>query len=213
MRLNVAWVALALVVVLAGCGRREIDFGRQSGHEYSNRYLGLSLLLPEGWHVQPEEVNRQLMARGRQILAGEAEESAASTERAANLQTVPLFSVFKHPPGAVVEFNPNMIGLADRTDQMPGLANGRQYLQHARRMIEEGGVTQMRVLDDSRSELIGGVDFYIMDLEIDSGGITMRQEQYVTLRGEYALILVITYDNEADREVMLAAARSLRFED
>lgn len=169
-KLTCTLVACA-VVLLGGCERRasdEIDFGGIKNSVYQNKYFGLSVKLPAEWSVLDQEAQRLLVETGGKMAAG-ADKNLKAVIKASEMQTVYLFTAFKHPLGAPVTFNPGIMCLAERVRQMPGIKRGKDYLFHARKLLESGQI-EYSFPSEISTESVGGQDFDVMHAETLMGG-------------------------------------------
>src|SRR5687768_3672288 len=112
-----ALVSLFLILV-CGCGESRVqqkkaaqavmELGKVENGVYQNSYFGLSIPVPQGWYVAPNETMDQLMKQGAKTVSGN---DAAMQSAIESAPTVNLCSIFEHPPGAPVDFNPSMLGV------------------------------------------------------------------------------------------------------
>jgi hypothetical protein len=197
---------------LTGCGKRaseEIDFGSIKNSVYENQYLGFKVALPQTWSVQDQEAQRQLMALGKGLVAGDDRDLNAML-KASEMQTVNLFAIFKHPRGAAVAFNPAIMAVAESVRQLPGIQRGKDYLFHARRLLESG---QMHISfpREVYTEQLGGIDFDVMDLEFSVGGSVVKEKYYTTIKKGYALGFIEIYVTEEEESFERAVLGSIQF--
>jgi hypothetical protein len=205
-------VIAALALLTTGCRRKasdEMDFGTVKNSVYHNNYLGLSMTLPSGWSVQDQKSQQRLINAGGALVAGD-DKTLKSLLKASDLQNVNLFAVFKYPLGSPVTLNPSIMGVAERVRQLPGIQQGRDYLFHAKKLLEAGQL-QISFPKEIYAERLGGVDFDIMEMEVSILGSTVKERYYATVRKGYALSLVVVYE-EGDEALQRKALDSIRFE-
>lgn len=205
-------LAALCLAVLLGCGGKAsdgIDFGSFQGSTYTNEYFAMSLTIPEGWSVQTHESLQQMAKVGGQVIAGDDQNLQASM-RAAELQTVNLFAAFERPVGTPVPYNPSIVAVAEHVSHMPGIKSGKDYLYHARQLLEAGQL-KVTFLKEVPSVRLGGVEFHTMAVQLSMAGRTMTQQYYAAVMKGYALGFVISYVTDAQRTVMESALKTLTF--
>jgi hypothetical protein len=184
-------LVIASAMLSAGCGRNassEIDFGTIKNSVYQNDYLGFSVAIPTNWCVQDQEAQRQILRRGLSVVAGD-DKSLKATLRASELQSVYLFAAFKYPPGSPVTNNPAIMAVAENVRHLPGIQRGRDYLFHAKQLLQSGQVG-VSFPGEVYTERLSGVDFDAMDVELSLGGRIAKEKYYATIRKGYALSLL-----------------------
>jgi hypothetical protein len=190
---------IMLAGLLIGCGKKasdEIDFGTFSNSAYTNRYFGLAVTLPSGWSIQDQEAQQRIMKLGEKMVAGD-DKNLKAVLKASELQIVNLFAAYKYPQGTPVTNNPAVIALAERVSQLPGITRGKDYLFHARQMLESGQM-QVSFPRDIYTKQLDGIDFDVMDLELYIRGITVKEKYYVAIIKGYALCVILAYTGEKE---------------
>jgi hypothetical protein len=207
-------VFVALVMLLAaGCEKtasEEIDYGTVQSSVYHNKYFGMSVTLPLDWSAQDQVVQQQLIKAGQNIVAGD-DQGAKEAIKASEQQSVTLFTVSKYPVAQPVTYNPVVRGVADRVKDLPGIQSGRDYLQHARQMLEDSPL-QPSFKPDFSTEHIGGRDFDVMSMRITVGGVTVQEDFYATIMKGYVLTLILAYQTPDEAKTERTMLNSLAFE-
>jgi hypothetical protein len=121
--------------------------------------------------------------------------------RASELQTVNLFMAFKHPIGAPVDFNPSIMGIAERIRHMPGIKKGKDYLFHARKAMEAGQI-KMSITKEISTEQVAGRAFDVMHIEIPGANVKARQKYYATIIKGYALVLIVSFSTDEEQSAL-----------
>lgn len=191
------YLTIIVMFITIGCSKKatdEIDFGTIENHVYHNQYFAMSIKLPEAWSTQDLESRRQIMDTGGQMIAGEDKNLQAAV-KAAELTTVYMVSVSKHPVGAPVDSNPSLQCLAEKVRHMPGIVTGKDYLFHVKKVLESSQM-QVAFIDETSNETIGGQNFDLLETEMFMAGQQIRQKMYATILNGYALLFVGTYSNE-----------------
>jgi hypothetical protein len=202
----------ACILVLAACGKKapdEIDFGVVENSVYRNDYLGFRITLPSDWSIQDRAMQKKLADAGGKLLAGDDKNLKAAV-KAAELQTVNLLAAFRHPMGAPVKFNPNVICIAERVSHLPGIKSGKDYHFHTRRVLEAG---QMKISfpRDISTEILGGRSFDVMYAEISAVNLVIRQKYYASIIRDYALACAVTFLTPEDESALNAIMGSASF--
>jgi len=203
----------ASFLFLAGCPKKasdEIDFGTFTNATYQNKYFGLSVEIPPDWSIQDDEAQKQLIQTGSDILAGDDKNSKAIIE-ASCLQTVYLFTVFEHPVGSPVSYNPCIATVAEKIRNMPGIQRGRDYLYHARGFLEQSRL-EATFSEEIPSEILGGVSFDVMSVEMSIKGMSVRQKYYATVMKGYALSFIISYGNDEQMSLLANILKTVHFD-
>ena len=153
-----------------------------------------NLSIPESWYVMDDEARIALMQRSKKVMAGN-NKNLNATFNAADLQNLNLMTAYEKPPGAPVSSNPSLIIIAESIKHAPGITKGSDYHFHTKKMMES---SQMDVLflKDIYQETISGKTFEVMDIEINMGSVKNIQKQYAAIINQYALLLVITYQDD-----------------
>jgi hypothetical protein len=199
---QVKWFVVVLITTLAfsvGCGQKaedEIDFGTVKDSIYQNEYFGFTVNLPPEWSIQDQEARQRMMELGGKMIAGD-DHNLKATIKASEVTTVNLFAALKHPLGAPVPYNPNISCVAERIRHVPGIQKGKDYLFHAKKLLESGQM-QFDFPKEISSESIGGREFDVMYTEASMAGITIRQKYYAAVMKGYALILVVSFTTDEE---------------
>ncbi len=194
---------ITTAICVAGCQKKasdEIDFGSIENSVYSNEYFGLKVTLPADWTVQDQEAQRKLSEDGARMLAGD-DKNLKAAMRASELQTVNLFMVFKHPVGAPVDFNPSIMGMAERIRHMPGIKKGKDYLFHVKKALQAGQL-KVSVTNEMSKEQIAGRDFDVMHTEIPGGEMRIHQKYYATVIKGYALVFIASFSADEEQSAL-----------
>lgn len=194
---------LFCALFLAGCEKKvaeEIDFGTLSDNVYQNEYFGLKLKLPAEWSIQDEEKRQQILEKGATILAG-SDKNFKAKLKASEQQTIYLLAAFQHPPGTAVPFNPSIMCMAERVRSLPGIRRGKDYLFHARKMMEAGQM-KFEFPKEIYSAKLDGSEFDVMESTLKVGSSVVQQRYYATISKGYALCFVFSYKTPEEESVL-----------
>lgn len=192
---------LLLMVILLlfnlGCSKQSekaIDFGKFEGGTYSNTFFNLNVSIPDSWHVMDDESRIALMQRGTKIVAGD-NKNLKATLNAANLKSLNLMTTSENPPGTPVSSNPSFILIAENIKHAPGIKRGSDYHYHTKKMMGESAL-EVSFPRDIYEETIDGRTFDVIEIMINMGNIKNYQKQYATIIKQYALLIIITYQDD-----------------
>ena len=203
---------IVLAMLMSGCVKKasdEIDFGTLSNSVYQNKYFGFSVTLPKDWSVQDQKARRQLTKKGAQLVAGD-NKNLEAVVKASELQTVNLITVFEHPLGSPVAYNPSIVGVAEMVRELPGIKRGKDYFFQARKILEAGQI-QVSFPKDYYSERLGGVEFDVMELEISMLGKVIKQKYYAAIQKGYALCFIVSFTNDEEAASLQRILSSITF--
>lgn len=206
-------ILLVFVIAVSGCGSKKpakIDYGEFEGNVYRNEYFGMTAEVPVEWYICDRETINRVNETGKQIIAGDDENMRAIID-ASNLVTVNLFQAFEYPVGAPVPFNSSIVSVAEKVEQYPGIKSGNDYLYHVKRNLESSKI-DVTILDDTKSKVIDGLEFNEMSIELRMSGVVAKQKYYVTILNNYALCIIVSYDNDEHESALASIIDTIKFE-
>lgn len=177
-----------------------IDEGTIENSAYTNNYFAFGATLPADWSVQERAMKQRIADHGSEMIAGD-DPGLKSAMKASQEQSVILFSVFKHPLGTPVSFNPNINCVAEKVSDFPGVRTGTDYFFHVRRII---GASEfpLSFSENTTTNHFGGIEFHTMQGSIKIGGLHIKQDYHTTIRKGYALNFILTYGNDEEAAVL-----------
>lgn len=207
------YIVILSVILFSGCRKKaseEIGYGSFEGSVYTNEYFGLKIEFPSDWSIQDNEASQRVRDLGGKILAGDDEKMKAIV-KASELQSVNLFLVTKYPLGSPVSFNPNVAAVAEKVDYLPGITRGKDYLFHARKLLESSGL-DYAFPEEVYTEEIGGYSFDVMPAIVKTQNMSFNQKYYSTVMKGYTLSFLTTYadgEDEAALKEILATIQKI----
>jgi hypothetical protein len=211
MKLLVSVMLAACFIFSIGCQEKaseEVDRGAFAGSVYRNNYFGMTITFPSDWSIQDSKSMQNLKDLSKKVIDKDDKNLKAAME-ASDLQTVSLFSVFRHPLGSPVDFNPNLICMAERVRHMPGIKRGKDYHFHTRKLLESSQM-DVKFPAEIYTETLGGVEFDVLysetTLDMMSVKQLVKQKQYGAVMKGYVLLIISTfadYDQEATLDDIL----------
>lgn len=201
IKLLVSVMLAAFFIFSIGCQEKaseEVDRGAFAGPVYRNNYFGMTITIPSDWSIQDTKSMQTLKDLGKKLIDKDDKNIKAVMD-AAELQTVSLFSVFQLPLGSPVDFNPNLMCMAERVRHMPGIKRGKDYHFHTRKLLESSRMG-VQFPKEIYTETLGGAEFDVLYSETLFDNILVKQKQYATVMKGYVLLIISTfadYDQEA----------------
>lgn len=162
----------------AGCAQKKAyERGTVRDGIYSNDFFGITLTIPAGMYVMPQE----------QTLTHSDDVSGL-------LLFISAFDAASHVPDIDSGFNYNIAVTSEKLPSSSGIRNNGQYAAEAVRRLESSADSGMAVAG-VEDVVLGGREF--VKFTLTGGGI--RQDIYACYHDGYALILTCTYADETGR--------------
>lgn len=189
----------------------DFDYGKVENNKYTNSYFDCEMSIPKGWVVQSDEQMEDLTKQGEDLIAGDNAVKKAIL-KASEVRTANLLGVFKYERGAAVDFNPNFIVVAENVDGLPGIKNGSDYLFHTRKLIEQSPLKYDYMDSVYKEEKINNTSFYVMSAYINGMDTDINQLYYCSIIRGFSFNVILTYNNEEQKQELMSAVNSLKFE-
>jgi hypothetical protein len=149
------------------------------------------------------------MKKGAKLLAADNDELNRAI-KASELQTVNLFFVSKYLMGAPVSFNPNIVSIAESTEEFPGIERGKDYLFHAKELLETSSM-QVHFAKGYSTEKVGGQDFDVLEARLTAMGKSIKQKYYARIIKGYALNFILTYTTDDELAGLQEVLNTVKF--
>jgi hypothetical protein len=195
------WKIWVVVIVFAAafwaCSSKKeeaVNFGQYEDGVYTNSYFGIRVPLPDTWFVMDDESRQALMQQGSKIVSGDNKNIKAVMD-AADLKSMNLLAAYAHPPGSAVETNPSIIVVAEKIGHLPGIKRGSDYHYHTKKLMAQSPLS-VSYPNEVYEKSIGGVPFDVMEIKYDVPQGANYQKQYCTTMKNYALLVIITYQDD-----------------
>jgi hypothetical protein len=166
---------------------------------YTNEYFGLTLSIPDGWFVASEDTAQFMRETGEDVAIGDDATLKAAVE-ASKKTTFQLLTLSEFEMGAAVEFNPNLILMAERVSHVPGIKSGGDYLFHTSKMLLR---TQLpyELTKESYPTQLGGREWYRADFIIAQPEMPIEQSYFAAKQEDWVLVIILS---AATQEQMVA---------
>jgi len=144
MKINLNFIRITLLTVLTlSCSPNgkpiKFDYGKIENNKYINSFFGFEMELPPNWVVQTKEQMENLSKMGKELVAGD-DENMKAVINASEINSANLLAVFKYEVGAVVDYNPNLMLVAENLKNTPGIKTGSDYLFQSRRFLKQSQI-------------------------------------------------------------------------
>jgi len=204
---------LFIIILAASCNNKipdNFDYGSVENGIYENEYFDFKINLPEDWVVQSKEQIDNLKNSGKDIVAGDDEKMKAIL-KASEVNSANLLVAFQHELGAAVEYNPNIMIIAENVKNSPGIKNGSDYLIQAKKLLQQTQIKYDFISEDFEKEKISSVEFYKMETHMSYMGLEIKQTYYSTVLKGFSFNIIISYVSDDQKEVLLNTLNSLKF--
>ncbi len=199
-------VFLLFVLLLAtGCNNsRKIpsnfDYGYWDGSTYENDFFGMSITMPEDWHIAGKE---EIEATGQDFENADFVDKKVMerTSKLVELTTADLFMVSRYTSDEAEEkeeSNPT-IGLIIEKLAFPGnLMSRAEYVEMSRKNLAKSipGI----VIKSETTKTINGQEFTSISVEFVAYEILIHQEYLICLKNNYALLFVTAWLNDSEKK-------------
>jgi hypothetical protein len=212
MKLSVVKILVAALLV-AGCNRgaehkKILDLGKVENSVYSNDYFNIQVSIPEGWIVQKQEQVKEGVTEHNEKVKAENKELGEQIE-AGMQQTVYLLTVFQYEIGTVVSFNPSFMLVGEKLSATASLMDARGYLTQSGELLKQSG--RYTVDDEFTPMTIGGKQFYSMNATMNASGINLNQQFIVAIMDGYALVFILTFNDDEQLNTLQQTLASVKF--
>lgn len=186
------------------------DYGHIENDKYLNSFFGLELTIPDGWVVQSKEKTEEISDLGKDLIAGDDENLKAALD-ASEINTANLLAVFKHELGAVVDYNPGFILVAENLNNAPGIKIGSDYLFQSRKLLENSQMEFEHIDEEFSREVVSNRDFDTMNCTINYMGFMIHQKYYSTIQNGFSISVIISFSDEDQKQELEQIVNSLVF--
>lgn len=186
------------------------DYGRVENNKYTNSFFNLEVNLPPKWIVQTKEQTDNLVEKSKNIVAGDNKNLKAMIN-ASEVNSANLLAIFQYEVGSPVEYNPNLMMVAENLKLTPGIKTGSDYLYQARKLIKQSQIHYDSIDEEFKKVMIGNQEFYVMKASLSYAGLTIRQEYYSTIANGFGVSTIISYVTDEQKDILTKVIHSMKF--
>ncbi len=207
---------LLLAVIITSCqmnGKPDnFDYGKVENNVYSNTFFNMKMNLPSGWVVQSQEQMNNLNNAAKNLITGD-DTKLKAVIKASEVNSANLLAVFQYEVGSPVDFNPNIMIVAENLKIAPGIKTGSDYLFQTRKLLKQSQLKYDELDSVFAKEVISGVDFYKMNALMKYMGLEIKQVYYSTVMHGFSLGIIISYVTDEQKAVLMKSIDSLEFKE
>jgi len=198
---------LVVLAVLLVAGSWSIANAETKGNVYSNKFLGLSFPVPEGWYVATDSETKTLMPDAARVMGLDDPVAKATV---AQMPGKVLLMVSERPFNSDVQSaNRNIIFVAINAREMKNVvSSGADYLGHVARGMREKQPSA--AVSDIVTQRLGGEEFHRLNVSFPMQGITVYMSQLARVHNDYLVILNMSADSEGNLTGLVQVADNLR---
>lgn len=204
-----------IIVLLAmSCGEattsmpKNFDYGSIKENVYSNDFFDLEITFPANWVVQDQEQVAQMTQYGKEVLSGD-DAVLKTVIKASEINSANLLTIFKYEFGAPVDYNPNLVVVAENIQNASGIKRGKDYLFHSKKLLEQSQL-EYTFDKDIYTQGIGSKEFDMMETNLFYIGQDITQEYICTIVNGFSLVFIISYTTEEERRELQSIIEGIR---
>ncbi|HRJ89443.1 MAG TPA: hypothetical protein PLN05_14440 [Pyrinomonadaceae bacterium] len=181
--------------------------GHAADGRYRNDLFGLELKYPADWHVVDQETTAAVLDIGTDFLKGDNQRSNNELESSIK-QEVVLFHLTRKPMGSIG----NCVFMLAVQKQPSPKVLPKMVAEATKSLLVNS--PNLKVARDTRTAMITGRQFAMIDFEMTVGEQKVIILYYVTVTKGYALSYSLTFADtaDADRLALENIARSITFD-
>jgi hypothetical protein len=215
MKTKLNFIGLLLMMVLTlSCNTnkkpKDFDYGRVENSKYLNSFFGLEVELPTEWIVQTKEQTENIAKMGKDLVAGD-DKNMKAIINASEINSANLLAVFKYEVGSPVDYNPNLMLVAENLKSVPGIKTGSDYLFQSRKLLQQSQMKYDYIDEEFKKELINNQEYYLMNASIDYMGLTIKQVYYSTIQNGFCLSAIISFIDDEQKLELKNLINSMKF--
>lgn len=161
--------------------------GSWNGNVYSNKALGLSFVMPEGWTCSTDEELLEMIDA-----AVNSDFLSDRTKLAAGLSKSRMFyGLFAEDPVSGTSVQLMFLNMEGTSGSISEEECARQMAAQQEGLLDEASGVTLNFIDTYRAPL-GGVDFLVLPAEINMSGTEVMQWYYIRIVDNYGAVIAIT---------------------
>lgn len=185
---------LVVLAILFVAGVSGIANSETKENVYSNKFVGLSFSVPEGWYIATDYETKKLLPDAARVMGLGDDPIAKAT--VAQMPGKVLLMVSERPFNSDAQnANRNIIFVAINAREIKNeVGSGADYLDHVARGMKENQPSA--TVSDIITQRLGGEEFHRLNVSIPMQGITVHMCQLARVNNDYLVILNISADSE-----------------
>ncbi|REH46433.1 hypothetical protein C7448_108104 [Tenacibaculum gallaicum] len=187
---------LFIITTLTNCNINQtydsFDYGKIENDIYSNSFFNLEISIPNKWFVLDKKTTENLIEKSKDLVSGD-NKNLKATIKASEINSAYLLTLFKHEPGAPVDYNPGFMVIAENLKSSPGIKNGADYLFHSRNFLKKSQIEYNNIDSEFEKVMINNQDFYRMNLDLNKGNLNIKQSYYSIIKNGFSISLILSY--------------------
>lgn len=207
-------IVLLLISVVSGCNKneKEISVGTFEGNNYINEYFGFTMELPQEWHMVTDEEKEFLLNASGEVISENNEDLAEQIDLSKE-KIIYLVWAYKYPLTYTDGYNPSFLCMGENLGLFNGtiIKTGEDYIEATKKTLDQTGLEYQ--YDEITTEKIGDKNFDVMEMSLDYQGIKIYQKYYVTIINKYALVYILSYTTEEQKEELTNILNTASFVD
>jgi len=208
------FVLFLLMVLSFSCDNQGhpagFDYGKVENNKYTNSFFNFEMSVPTNWSVQSREQTDNLSKIGKDMVSGSNKKMKEVLD-ASEINSANLLAAFKYDLKTAVQYNPNLMIVAENLKNAPDIKTGGDYLAHTRNFLKQSQVPHDHIDDASKKTTIGGKEFYSMSVIVNYMGLKIHQTYYATILDGFSVVTTISYIDENQKKELQNAVNSITF--
>ena len=212
MRLLSALSAMAILLLALSCDKKAqnpAEFGHFEDGRYQNTYFGLTITLPEDWHVLSKQ-QIEAMTNVAKMAAGNNQKLKEQYEKYME-RTSTLVTAFMYPIPKKDGYNPSFGCTAENMKFYPGMKSGKDFLESYMASRMKGQV-KATFPEQIKKISINGSHFFMLPIESFFNTYHVKQKYFVTASKGYFLTFLATYESQIDYDKIDNIIKSIRLQ-
>ncbi|WP_162497573.1 hypothetical protein [Aureibaculum marinum] len=210
---HILFIAICTLSLIS-CGREiptDFDYGKVEKNTYTNDFFGLTMKIPEGWHVQNQETQKILQNEGANAVGGEklAKAIKATEITSANLLMASQFDLETYNNPEVMNSNFSLVaenlGISAVT-----INDGNAYLEASKKQFKNNNIP-IEIKGDTKTMDVDGKTFHYFDGILTMQGQKIKQRYMATINNGFSLLYVATYGSEDQLEKLMEILNTAKF--
>lgn len=201
-------------ISLMSCGREipsDFDYGKVENNSYTNDFFGLTMEIPEGWHVQDEATKKILSEEGVKALESEkiAQTVKAAEITSANLLMASEFDIKTHADPTML--NSNFTIVAENLGVAAiSVKDGNDYLEASKKQFTRNNVPIV-INGETKTMDVDGKTFHYFDGVLTMQGVKINQRYMATVINGFGFLYVATYGTDDQLEKLMGVLKTTNF--